>query len=546
MQRDQGSDVSPPNFDAVAEASARSKFAVEESDGLLAENVDYPVRRGEPDDFARVRDFFAAAHFDDKTLCRLLHIEAMNGIGEVDWDRVRLDAVPPSLRWCIETFVRDLPTASVRARSICGDATLDAFLAMRLLRPSRRDPSALITPIWLYPVDGFIVVSDRHNAPDGELFSIRPDVVFPAIDPGALKFLRFLPDAGGGEALDLCGGTGIGALHLSRSARRAASADITPRSAFFADFNARLNGSDVISLCGDLYAPVRHDRFDVITAHPPFVPALGENLIYRDGGELGEEITRRTVEGLPEHLRVGGTCMIQCVARDTHDRLFENRVRDWLGPAAAKFDIVFGMEEPISVGELAERLGKRRKLGAEDRQALTDRFEAAGTRNFVYGVLFVRHCAGIAGDPRRLHLTAETRGADFEAILRWRERARDPGFLGQIAGARTRLAPGAEMTVRSVAAEGKFVPAECTFAVRRGFETVLRLDPWVGHLVTELDGTRSPAEVHARALEAGSIPADFTPQVWFDILRFLLETGLILWDDEGRAPEDPPALEVGR
>src|SRR6185369_4257091 len=132
-------------------------------------------------------------------------------------------------------------------------------------------------------------------------------VVFPAIYAGTLRFLRLLPQGRDLETLDLCGGSGIGALHFSRTVRAAATADITERAALFAEFNARLNEAAVSSFCGDLYSPLSGRKFDVISAHPPFVPATGQNMVYRDGGNTGEEITRRIVEGLPTHLRAGGT-----------------------------------------------------------------------------------------------------------------------------------------------------------------------------------------------------------------------------------------------
>ena len=44
-----------------------------------------------------------------------------------------------------------------------------------------------------------------------------------------------------------CGGSGIGALRLARTAKSAATADITRRSAVFADFNAQFHGTYLFS-----------------------------------------------------------------------------------------------------------------------------------------------------------------------------------------------------------------------------------------------------------------------------------------------------------
>src|SRR4029077_2937664 len=115
------------------------------------------------------------------------------------------------------------------------------------------------------PADGFVLASDRREDPDGDPYTPPEDVVFSAIYAGTLRFLRLLPEARGGNALDLCGGSGIGALRLARSARAATTADVAQRSAIFAEFTARLNGVPIASLCGDLYAPVAGEQFDLIS-----------------------------------------------------------------------------------------------------------------------------------------------------------------------------------------------------------------------------------------------------------------------------------------
>lgn len=258
------------------------------------------LRLGQASEFTCVRGFFQRAGFNDATLCRALGMEDMSNLGSVRWEAVQGDNLAGPLRWCLQVFVCGLTAPVPESRMVCGEDLFAAFLALGLLRPARRDPASVLCPVWVYPADGFVVASDRRDDPDGDCYTPPEDVVFPAIYAGTLRFLRLLPDTRGGEALDLCGGSGIGALHLSRTARVAATADLTQRAALFAEFNARLNGAAIRSLHGDLYAPVPGAQFDLISAHPPFVPATGQNMVYRDGGDTGEEVTRRIVEGLPK------------------------------------------------------------------------------------------------------------------------------------------------------------------------------------------------------------------------------------------------------
>ena len=204
-------------------------------------------------------------------------------------------------------------------------------------------------PVWIYPIDGFLIASDRQLRPDAEGSA---ELVFPAHNSGTLNLLKLLPGACAGDALDLCAGTGIGALHLARAGTNATSLDITARAAHFADFNAQLNGLRIESLRGDLFAPVEGRAFDLICAHPPWVPSLGDGAVFREGGDIGEELLARLAADLPRHLQPGGTAILMCMGRDGRDASFEQRLRSWLGEAGATFDIMVGVMRTMSIDEL--------------------------------------------------------------------------------------------------------------------------------------------------------------------------------------------------
>ena len=489
----------------------------------------FPLRLARPDTFSRVREFFCRAEFSDATLCRALGMGDMSELGRVRWDAIPLDSLSEPLRWCIRVFVRGLSAAEPESRVVCGEETFAALLALGLLLPAKKEPGAVVCPVWLYPADGFVVVSDRTSDPDGDPYTPPEDVVFPAIYTGTLRFLRLLPEAGGGEALDLCGGSGIGALHFSRTARAAATADLTERSAFFAEFNASLNGASVSSLCGDLYAPVLGRQFDVISVHPPFVPATGSNMVYRDGGDTGEEVTRRTVEGLPTYLRPGGTCVILCVARDTEAQTFEQRAHEWLGAAGGEFDVLFGLEKILSVEEVVESMRKRgQQISEETCQQLYVRLRSLGTRQFVYGALFIRRYeAPVAQPPFRIGLTTKGRAADFERLFAWRRHCRKPGLSEWLKQSRPRFAPRLQLTARHVVQDGELVPVEFVFSIADGLEAALRPDVWIVPLLARLNGTRSVQEVFAAAHAADELPPGFKLDDFAELVRRMIERGFL-------------------
>src|SRR5882672_12504702 len=125
-----------------------------------AASTNVPLRIGRPDEFASVRNFFQQSSFDDVTLCRLLGMDDMSDLGRVQWDEINMDTWQASLRWCVQVFVRGLPASGKESRRACGDAVFAAFQSLGLLRPAKKDTTSVLCPVWVYPADGFIVVSD--------------------------------------------------------------------------------------------------------------------------------------------------------------------------------------------------------------------------------------------------------------------------------------------------------------------------------------------------------------------------------------------------
>jgi hypothetical protein len=496
---------------------------------VIANSIPFPLRSECPAELALLREFFREAGFDEATLCHGLGMEDMSGLGQVAWQNVVAEAFSAAGHWCVGVFARGRPVAAGTARDICGEPVLQALRNTGLLRPSRKDPDVLVCPVWLYPLAGFVIASDRVDDADGEPFTPPTDVVFPAIYAGTLRFLGLLPAVAGGEALDLCGGSGIGALLLSRTARQAVTTDLAERSALFATFNARLNDVRVESFGGDLYEPVAGRQYDVITAHPPFVPAVGQNMVYRDGGDSGEEVIRGVVAGLPAHLRVGGTGVVLCVARDTETQTFEQRVREWLGESRDEFDVVFGLEKVLAVKEVIQSLQKQgRQVGEAEARQLAGRFQALGTRQFVYGAVFIRRYAGpVNQSPGRIRITPLAGAVDFQRLLNWRGQTRQGDFLEWLAAARPRLAPQLQLTVRHVVWEGSLMPAEFVFEIETGVRAALRPDPWVVPLLARLEGRLTVAEVFAGAAAGDELPAGFALADFLGLVRGMIERGFL-------------------
>lgn len=483
---------------------------------------------GSSDAFSRARDFLQNAEFNDLTTCRALSIQHMGALGHATWDE--LDSLPEALRWCINVFLRTALTKAAEARAICGEAALESMLQLNLLRPAKYDRDSLVCPAWLYPVDGFIVASDLKADPDGDPYLERDDVVFPANDEGTIRFLRLMPDAPGGTALDLCGGCGIGALHQSRTARVAVTSDITPRAASYADFNIALNGAAATSLRSDLYEEVGGGQFDVITAHPPFVPSAKAHVIYRDGGDTGEDITRRIIEGLPTYLRPGGAAVILCAGNDNCTGNFEERAFSWLGDSGPEFEIVFGMQRAISLESVVEsaRRQAQRPISEQDAMELHARLLKHKVRQLAYGMLlFQRHKGRIDAKPIRVPMAITAEMDEFRKLLTWRSQTRRADFTQWFRTARPRLASRLQCNARYTVEEGRLVSDEFIFNVQGGIPWTHRAEIWMVPLLSGIDGSRTVLELYETMCEENSLPEHYNIDEFARKLSEIVERGFL-------------------
>jgi hypothetical protein len=160
------------------------------------------------------------------------------------------------------------------------------------------------------------------------------------------------------SALDLCTGSGIHALLASAHSEHAVAVDINERAALCTRFNAQLSGVTNLEVrVGDLLEPVRGQRFDLITANPPFVPSPVNALGFRDGGRSGENIQKRIVASLPDHLAPGGIAQMTTELGERDGEPLANRLRQWLNGAPMDIHILRLREYPAAKYTIAHAKG---------------------------------------------------------------------------------------------------------------------------------------------------------------------------------------------
>jgi SAM-dependent methyltransferase len=495
-----------------------------------------PIRTGTAKEFEHVRAALKNAHFDEETICRTLKIETMSDVGSVKSDMLDSMDISDALRILIRLFLFQRLVPRSEAERVLNTVTCDAFLSLGILGVGEFGDDQFYATVLLYPVGGFWIASDRHSNPDGSEFTAPPDIVFPAIYGGTLRFLQLLPQSVAEDALDLCAGSGIGAFVLSRHSKRVVSSDLTERATKFVAFNSALNNRDnVEAVCSDLYDALEGRTFDLIVAHPPYVPSLKIGTIWRDGGMTGELVVKRIIEGLPHHLREGGRFFVLSIGLDTSEGPFEERARKWLGETGDVFDIIFAYFEESTPVEMLKRLAAREhNLGIEELHELGEAFRAEGTIKMPYGALLMRRHAKNEHSKRwtaRMKLNEETDGRDWEgafALHRWLSQ---PGFFEELQQARPALAPGLLVRVTHVVHEGSLVPAEFLFETDKPFTAVGRLDPWMVPLIARFDGTKTPGQIYNDAKPGSELPEDFGLRDFTELVARLIERGYLILQD---------------
>ena len=210
-----------------------------------------------------------------------------------------------------------------RTRSLLGVELFDFLLEMGTIGVSGGLCRARID---LFPVEDLLIATDhRYHVFAGDVVSEDP-VMYVGRD--SVGLVKAAPRTGSESHLDLCTGSGVQALIAARYAGRVVGVDLNARALRFARFNAALNGvNNVMFYEGDLYEPVSGQRFQSITANPPFVPSPTDHLAFRDGGANGEEVLQRIIRDAHRYLEKEGRISVVTDLVDPHD--YPQKLAGW-------------------------------------------------------------------------------------------------------------------------------------------------------------------------------------------------------------------------
>lgn len=475
------------------------------------------LRIGQDSEFAALRAALERSGFTEEGVCSRLGIERMSGYrlqGDRYFDR-EPDDPTGILIWLL---LEGRPVSSAGSAKI----PLRELAALGVLK----DASATV---MLHPMHGLYIASDRprpeEDPAEGKPGRPPDDFVYPAIVANTDLFLHLLPPTPCDAFLDLCSGTGIAAMVAARfGAAHAWAYDVTQRSTHFAEFNRRLNAlPNVTASRGDLYEPAGDLTFDRIAAHPPYVPVYRPQLIFDSGGQDGEQIVRRIIEGLPRYLRPGGRFFALTMGTD-RERPFEQRLRNWLGEAEKEFDVAFVVRRVLTPRDYAAEAVIRNRGRVEDIQSWREMFARLRIEGLPYGFLTLQR----RDRPRPVFTvrrqTGERTGpGEHSWLVEW-ETSIAAGGAETLLSSRPRAAQGVGLHVEQRMTREGWEAREYRLEVDHPFRMETRAQAWTAHLLALADGSRTGVELLEQMKTDGALHAE-TPAVEYSRMLALLVSG---------------------
>lgn len=475
----------------------------------------FPIRLGTDAEFAALRDALVACDYTEPAIFerfKISRLSELRGLAQSEpGDAVR------AMVW----LFMEGGTLPPSAASQLPWAQLDA-LGLLSVTAER-----IAATVMLYPVRGLYIVSDRSQPIEGA--APPDDVVYPAIVANTESFLDYIPPTPCDALLDLCAGTGVAALMAARSgARHAWAFDITPRCTHFAEFNRRLNNiANMTPAEGDLYEPAGEQTFDRIVVHPPYLPVFRPHFVFDSGGQDGEQIVKRIVQGLPKYLRPGGRFYALTMGSD-REQPFENRLREWLGPEAADFDAAFIVRRTISPHDYSAEMVLLHKGAAEDIARWRELFKQWGVKSLSYGIVVLqRRQTDRTVFTVRREAGPRTGPAEVEWLIDWSTTSLDTQPLRAL---KPRTRQGVSLRISHRFIEKGWRLETYRVELEYPFTESMKVEPWTAQLLTIADGSLTVEELLDRLKSEQFLPASIEPADFARAVAAMTSAGFLELD----------------
>lgn len=366
----------------------------------------------------------------------------LSDIVDIQWHalpvhRMELSTFRDELASAIDLFLMQGAIPSDELNLLFEKGVQDALLRAGIL--TLDDKGVARARASLFPVGDRLIFSDHAwpRLPHPGFTSIPYNQVM-AVGSDSHWLARVTVRRHVGSTLDLCTGSGIHALLASAHSQRVLAVDINPRAASCTQFNIKaLGATNVEIVVGDLYEHLHGERFDLITANPPFVPSPVNSLRFRDGGCAGEAVQRRIVEGLPLHLAPGGIAQIVTELGESDEVSISDRLRTWLNGASLDIHILRLRVHSITDYSVAHADGEfDYGVFMDSVHDWADNLRTQGYSRVVSVILTFQWNDPAFGSPWTRNVDTQPpfaeAGTELETMLRTERLARDPGLFKMI------------------------------------------------------------------------------------------------------------------
>lgn len=416
-----------------------------------------------------LRDVFACAGYTQEALAQALHVDEPVDATAARANVGRLGGSP------LGTLVRLFLAGEALPRATVAEAlVVEAAVAVGLLEGEDELSAPFAVDEW----QGRYLAHDHHA-------QVEFDHVT-GISNATRTLAALTPRRPVRRALDLGTGCGSQALLAARHADQVVATDVTERALRVARLNLELNDVTNVELRhGSLFEPVGGERFDLIVSNPPFVVSPDTDVVFRDAGLEGDEISRLVVRGAAEHLEPGGqAAMLICWAHGAEDD-WRDRVRAWLhGTGCDAWLVRYVTEDPL---EYALKWAAEEAAGR-----WTDYYDAAAIGALTTGGLVLRKRAD---DAAGRVATADAESGPTGSASDQIERVFDAlDFQGDLREERLRLAPHV-LDEQLAWMDGAYRHVRLAIRLDAGAGVEVKVDPAALPALFALDGSSRVREL---------------------------------------------------
>jgi hypothetical protein len=353
---------------------------------------------------------------------------------------------------------------------------------------------AVRSTVRIIPHGDIVIACDRNYYGDG--LSQQADVVTGVNSPATL-LADLTVRRHGRSALDLGTGGGIQAMLLANHCEQVVAVDINPRALHFAELNACLNRVENIELRqGSWFEPVEGEKFDIITANPPYVMSPVSTFLFRDSGMPADSLCRQLVRKMPEHLEEGGFGHILISWALKKNQEWSEPLRRWLdGMPCDAWLLHYLTEDPLTQAAKWNRVGLTQDLAAygAELDRWTDYYEREGIDEIAFGAVIMRRRSG-GSNWVRADSIKSGRGSSstlVQRVFEAEDHLRSVRDEGTLLDERFALVPEHRLEQRLASSGGQWQLQEATLSLAEGIGFQGGLDINTALVLQSLDGVRT-------------------------------------------------------